>query len=47
MNIIKRGMLLFISTRLLPEQRYQELTQLFQMLDSDGDGYLEKEELKN
>eukprot|EP00347_Sterkiella_histriomuscorum_P000549 403375425 len=46
MNIIKRGMLLYIATRLLPEQRYGELTQLFQVLDSNGDGYLLKDSLK-
>jgi len=45
MNIIKRGMLLFIAIRILPERRYGELTQLFQQLDKDRDGYLKVDDL--
>ena len=33
MNVVKRGVLLFIATRLLPDHRYQELIQLFQTVD--------------
>jgi hypothetical protein len=43
MNVIKRGMLIFISTRLLPEQRYLELTQLFKLMDSESNGFLYKQ----
>ena len=39
--------MIFIAVRLLPENRYQELTQLFKMLDADSDGYLMKEELQS
>lgn len=46
MNIIKRGVLLFIATRLLPDSRYQELTQLFQTFDLDGDGSITWDEIK-
>lgn len=44
-NVIKRGMLIFISTRLLPEARYLELTQLFKMMDTNSEGYLRQEQL--
>lgn len=47
LNVIKRGMLLFIATRLLPENRYMELNQLFTALDVQGDGYLTQDSLKN
>lgn len=45
-NVIKRGMLLFMAIRLLPDERYQTWTQLFKMLDIDADGYLQCEEIQ-
>ncbi len=41
-NVIKRGMLIFIATRLLPEERYLQLTQIFKLMDSESNGYLRK-----
>lgn len=45
-NVIKQGVLLYIATRLLPPNRYQDLTQTFQTMDFNADGYLSTHDLK-
>ncbi|TNV73494.1 hypothetical protein FGO68_gene12710 [Halteria grandinella] len=46
-NMIKQGMLLYIATKLLNPQKYQDLTQVFQTLDYDADGYLDIQDIQH
>lgn len=39
-NIIKRGMLVFIAVKMLGTKRSDEVTEMFRFLDKDIDGYL-------
>jgi hypothetical protein len=40
-NVIKRGMLLLVAVRLLPDNKYSDYSKIFKILDSRADGFLD------